>query len=191
LITASSDVQKPNATNRQDSQVKNESVRTQFESADARLNSPPPKSAHHLLYLLIRANGMAPTGKPLAQSGRPGRNRTCNPRIRNPMLYPLELRAQSRLIACVYAALRVCDLLARFFLSLADPLFWSDFIAASTRESKRRMYESRVTITLLWRRTWLTSKSSAPRSNSSLARPRRKACVPRYSPPTALNALER
>jgi hypothetical protein len=26
--------------------------------------------------------------------GRPGRNRTCNPRIRNPMLYPLELRAQ-------------------------------------------------------------------------------------------------
>ena len=25
--------------------------------------------------------------------GRPGRNRTCNPRIRNPMLYPLELRA--------------------------------------------------------------------------------------------------
>jgi hypothetical protein len=25
--------------------------------------------------------------------GRPGRTRTCNPRIRNPMLYPLELRA--------------------------------------------------------------------------------------------------
>ena len=29
----------------------------------------------------------------MAQSGRPGRSRTCNPRIRNPMLYPLELRA--------------------------------------------------------------------------------------------------
>ena len=28
--------------------------------------------------------------------GRPGRNRTCNPRIRNPMLYPLELRALVR-----------------------------------------------------------------------------------------------
>ena len=26
--------------------------------------------------------------------GRPGRNRTCNPRIRNPMLYPFELRAR-------------------------------------------------------------------------------------------------
>jgi hypothetical protein len=25
--------------------------------------------------------------------GRRGRNRTCNPRIRNPMLYPFELRA--------------------------------------------------------------------------------------------------
>ncbi len=28
--------------------------------------------------------------------GRPGRSRTCNPRIRNPMLYPLELRALER-----------------------------------------------------------------------------------------------
>jgi hypothetical protein len=27
--------------------------------------------------------------------GRRGRNRTCNPRIRNPMLYPFELRALS------------------------------------------------------------------------------------------------
>ena len=27
--------------------------------------------------------------------GRPGRTRTCNPRIRNPMLYPLELRARA------------------------------------------------------------------------------------------------
>ena len=27
------------------------------------------------------------------ESGRRGRNRTCNPRIRNPMLYPFELRA--------------------------------------------------------------------------------------------------
>jgi hypothetical protein len=26
-------------------------------------------------------------------NGRRGRNRTCNPRIRNPMLYPFELRA--------------------------------------------------------------------------------------------------
>jgi hypothetical protein len=28
-----------------------------------------------------------------AEVGRRGRNRTCNPRIRNPMLYPFELRA--------------------------------------------------------------------------------------------------
>jgi hypothetical protein len=28
------------------------------------------------------------------QHGRRGRNRTCNPRIRNPMLYPFELRAR-------------------------------------------------------------------------------------------------
>ena len=32
----------------------------------------------------------------MAQSGRPGRSRTCNPRIRNPMLYPLELRALNK-----------------------------------------------------------------------------------------------
>ena len=30
-------------------------------------------------------------------SGRPGRSRTCNPRIRNPMLYPFELRAHLRM----------------------------------------------------------------------------------------------
>jgi hypothetical protein len=30
---------------------------------------------------------------PPENSGRRGRNRTCNPRIRNPVLYPLELRA--------------------------------------------------------------------------------------------------
>jgi hypothetical protein len=30
----------------------------------------------------------------LVGSGRRGRNRTCNPRIRNPMLYPFELRAR-------------------------------------------------------------------------------------------------
>ncbi len=29
--------------------------------------------------------------------GTPGRNRTCNPRLRRPVLYPIELRAQSRL----------------------------------------------------------------------------------------------
>jgi hypothetical protein len=29
--------------------------------------------------------------------GRRGRNRTCNPRIRNPVLYPFELRALERL----------------------------------------------------------------------------------------------
>src|SRR3989442_11899087 len=28
--------------------------------------------------------------------GRPGRTRTCNRRIRNPMLYPLELRARTQ-----------------------------------------------------------------------------------------------
>ena len=28
------------------------------------------------------------------RSGAPGRNRTCNPRLRRPMLYPIELRAQ-------------------------------------------------------------------------------------------------
>src|SRR5579863_5489913 len=30
------------------------------------------------------------------RSGRRGRNRTCNRRIRNPMLYPFELRARNR-----------------------------------------------------------------------------------------------
>jgi hypothetical protein len=29
--------------------------------------------------------------------GRRGRNRTCNPRIRNPMLYPFELRAREKI----------------------------------------------------------------------------------------------
>ena len=42
--------------------AKNESARTQFESSDARLNSPPPKSAHHQLYVPIAAGGMARTG---------------------------------------------------------------------------------------------------------------------------------
>jgi hypothetical protein len=41
---------------------KNESARTRLESADARLNSPPPKSAHQLLYVLITTKGMARTG---------------------------------------------------------------------------------------------------------------------------------
>ena len=31
--------------------------------------------------------------KTMEKSGRRGRNRTCNRRIRNPMLYPFELRA--------------------------------------------------------------------------------------------------
>ena len=57
-------------------------------------NSPPPKSAQEPLYVLIAAGGMARTGDSCGQSGRPGRNRTCNRRIRNPMLYPFELRAQ-------------------------------------------------------------------------------------------------
>ena len=58
-------------------------------------NSPPPKSAQELLYVLTAAEGIARTGDSCGQSGRPGRNRTCNRRIRNPMLYPFELRAQS------------------------------------------------------------------------------------------------
>ena len=33
-------------------------------------------------------------GKSVNADGRRGRNRTCNPRIRNPMLYPFELRAR-------------------------------------------------------------------------------------------------
>ncbi len=37
------------------------------------------------------------TGPILLILGRRGRNRTCNPRIRNPMLYPFELRARKRL----------------------------------------------------------------------------------------------
>ena len=28
--------------------------------------------------------------------GAPGRNRTCNPRLRRPVLYPIELRARNR-----------------------------------------------------------------------------------------------
>jgi hypothetical protein len=31
---------------------------------------------------------------PLGKTGAPGRTRTCNPRLRRPMLYPVELRAQ-------------------------------------------------------------------------------------------------
>jgi hypothetical protein len=31
--------------------------------------------------------------RPASDAGRPGRIRTCNHRIRNPMLYPFELRA--------------------------------------------------------------------------------------------------
>lgn len=30
----------------------------------------------------------------MSSEGAPGRNRTCNPRVRNPLLYPIELRAQ-------------------------------------------------------------------------------------------------
>jgi len=44
------------------SAAKNESVPTQLESQDARLNSPPPKSAHEPLYVVITARGMARTG---------------------------------------------------------------------------------------------------------------------------------
>src|SRR6266446_6019152 len=65
-------------------------------------NSPPPKSAQEPLYVVIAARGMARTGDSCAQSGRPGRNRTCNRRIRNPMLYPFELRAQIVYFTIVY-----------------------------------------------------------------------------------------
>ena len=47
-------------------------------------------------------------------AGRPGRNRTCNPRIRNPMLYPFELRAH------IHATARRSR---RFGRSGADPTF--------------------------------------------------------------------
>ena len=46
--------------------------------------------------------------------GRRGRNRTCNPRIRNPMLYPFELRARS-LFTRVSAISLTAALLARSF----------------------------------------------------------------------------
>ena len=65
-------------------------------------NSPPPKSAQEPLYVLIAARGMARTGDSCGQTGRPGRNRTCNRRIRNPMLYPFELRAQIVYFTIVY-----------------------------------------------------------------------------------------
>ena len=42
------------------------------------------------------------TGPILLILGRRGRNRTCNPRIRNPMLYPFELRALKRLSVSFY-----------------------------------------------------------------------------------------
>jgi hypothetical protein len=41
---------------------KNESARTRLESSDARLNSPPPKSAQGLLYVELPTSGMARTG---------------------------------------------------------------------------------------------------------------------------------
>ena len=42
-----------------------------------------------LLRLLIYSNNKS-------RSGAPGRTRTCNPRLRRPMLYPVELRALNR-----------------------------------------------------------------------------------------------
>lgn len=54
----------------------------------------------------------------LLENGRRGRNRTCNPQIRNLMLYPFELRAPvidntSRLLV----VLTMCQPFQRFFAS--------------------------------------------------------------------------
>ena len=66
------------------------------------VEQPSPEVCSKPLYVLIAARGMARTGDSCAQSGRPGRNRTCNRRIRNPMLYPFELRAQIVYFTIVY-----------------------------------------------------------------------------------------
>jgi hypothetical protein len=50
---------------------------------------------HNLgLYQLSYAHHLFVRSIPLRYPGAPGRTRTCNHRIRNPMLYPIELRAQ-------------------------------------------------------------------------------------------------
>jgi hypothetical protein len=69
------------------------------------------------------------------QSGRPGRNRTCNPRIRNPMLYPFELRAHNEL----RRNLRVCGCM----LSVAFARLRSQRFASACRYSTKRSRPNR------------------------------------------------
>ena len=55
---------------------------------------------HHrpaiFLIMPAMASGNSPLSRLAAQFGAPGRTRTCDPRLRRPMLYPAELRAQSQ-----------------------------------------------------------------------------------------------
>ena len=50
----------------------------------------------HLVIPCYRVAGFSPELGPGMGSGRRGRNRTCNPQIRNLMLYPIELRAREK-----------------------------------------------------------------------------------------------
>ena len=49
--------------------------------------------AHHYIQIILQfCTSLVLTGR---EPGAPGRTRTCNPRLRRPVLYPVELRAQS------------------------------------------------------------------------------------------------
>ena len=59
------------------------------------LNPRPPESQSGALPTELRPPlklSLSPRGTAL-KTGTPDRNRTCNPRLRRPMLYPIELRA--------------------------------------------------------------------------------------------------
>ena len=58
-------------------------------SAGIRLNSPIEK-----MNCEDKGSGKSEAAEQKTTNGRRGRTRTCNRRIRNPMLYPFELRAR-------------------------------------------------------------------------------------------------
>jgi hypothetical protein len=49
-----------------------------------------------ITYQQSQTHSIAPHSRRTTKRGAPGRTRTCNPRLRRPMLYPVELRAQRR-----------------------------------------------------------------------------------------------
>src|SRR3981189_1283436 len=67
------------------------------------VEQPSPEVCSRTTLRSDRRGGNGTNGRLLwINPGRPGRNRTCNRRIRNPMLYPFELRAQIVYFTIVY-----------------------------------------------------------------------------------------